>query len=329
MPTRLLAPVAVFALAALALAGCSGSGDPQNSASTAPKAKACAAASDGPVADSIKIGGGKKGEPTVTFDSPLKVDATQRHVVTQGSGRATKPGDVMDLEFAVYNGRTGKSATTTGFTGHALPVSSDANKTLPGLAKTIACAKVGSRIVGVLPPKDAFGTDGNSQFGIGAKDTVVFVVDVVDALPDKATGAKQPAPAGFPTVTDAANGRPKVAFADDATAPAQTMIGLLKQGTGATVASGDALYVQYQGINFRTKKIFQQSWGSGPVELSTTGVIPGFAKALVGQKVGSQVIVMIPPADGYGSGGSPEVGIKGTDTLVFVIDILAVAAGAQ
>ncbi|WP_284255574.1 FKBP-type peptidyl-prolyl cis-trans isomerase [Pseudolysinimonas kribbensis] len=69
--------------------------------------------------------------------------------------------------------------------------------------------------------------------------------------------------------------------------------------------------------------------GSGPVELSTTGVIPGFAKALVGQKVGSQVIVMIPPADGYGSGGSPEVGIKGTDTLVFVIDILAVAAGAQ
>ncbi|GMA93636.1 hypothetical protein GCM10025881_04600 [Pseudolysinimonas kribbensis] len=41
------------------------------------------------------------------------------------------------------------------------------------------------------------------------------------------------------------------------------------------------------------------------------------------------MIVMIPPADGYGSGGSPEVGIKGTDTLVFVIDILAVAAGAQ
>jgi peptidylprolyl isomerase len=324
MPTRLPASVAVLALAALALTGCTDAG------SAEPKGTHCAsAAAEGPVADSVKVTGKADSEPTVSFDSPLKVTATQRHVVTRGSGRATKPGDIMELEFAVYNGTTGESATSTGFSGHALPVSSDANKSLPGLAKTIACAKIGSRIVGVLPPKEAFGPSGDPRFGIGATDTVVFVVDVVDALPDKATGAAQPAPAGFPTVADAADGRPKVTFADDAKAPAQTMIGLLKQGTGATVKTGDALYVQYQGINFRTRKIFQESWGSGPVELSTTGVIPGFAKALVGQKVGSQVIVMIPPADGYGAEGSPEVGIKGTDTIVFVIDILAVAPAAQ
>jgi peptidylprolyl isomerase len=51
-------------------------------------------------------------------------------------------------------------------------------------------------------------------------------------------------------------------------------------------------------------------------------VVPGFKKALVGQTVGSQVVAVIPPADGYGSDGNSQAGIKGTDTLVFVIDIL-------
>jgi peptidylprolyl isomerase len=52
-------------------------------------------------------------------------------------------------------------------------------------------------------------------------------------------------------------------------------------------------------------------------------VIPGWDKGLVGQTVGSRVLLVIPPADGYGSAGSPQANIKGTDTLVFVVDILA------
>jgi peptidylprolyl isomerase len=31
---------------------------------------------------------------------------------------------------------------------------------------------------------------------------------------------------------------------------------------------------------------------------------------------------VVPPADGYGKSGSSSAGIKGTDTLVFVVDIL-------
>jgi peptidylprolyl isomerase len=33
-------------------------------------------------------------------------------------------------------------------------------------------------------------------------------------------------------------------------------------------------------------------------------------------------MLSIPPADGYGSSGQSDAGIKGTDTLVFVVDIL-------
>ena len=44
---------------------------------------------------------------------------------------------------------------------------------------------------------------------------------------------------------------------------------------------------------------------------------------LAGQKVGSQVMLVIPPADAYGEAGAPNAGIGATDTLVFVIDLLA------
>jgi len=52
-------------------------------------------------------------------------------------------------------------------------------------------------------------------------------------------------------------------------------------------------------------------------------VIAGWDEGIVGQTVGSQVLLVIPPAKGYGESGNPQAGIKGTDTLVFVVDILA------
>ena len=57
----------------------------------------------------------------------------------------------------------------------------------------------------------------------------------------------------------------------------------------------------------------------------TVEELTGFAEAMIGQTVGSQVVVIVPPADGYGEEGEPGSGIEPTDTLVFVIDILAVA----
>ena len=52
-------------------------------------------------------------------------------------------------------------------------------------------------------------------------------------------------------------------------------------------------------------------------------MVPGWDVALVGVKVGSRVLLSLPPADGYGSAGSSGAGIKGTDTIVFVVDIVA------
>jgi peptidylprolyl isomerase len=118
-----------------------------------------------------------------------------------------------------------------------------------------------------------------------------------------------------------ADGRPTVTI-PDAAPPVELQIALLKKGDGAVVAAGDDVVVHYVGVNWNTKVIFDESWARGtPATFNTNGVIAGFTAALVGQAVGSQVIVIIPPDQGYGAAGSPP-DIGGTDTLVFVIDIL-------
>ena len=101
----------------------------------------------------------------------------------------------------------------------------------------------------------------------------------------------------------------------------------LVKGTGAKVAKGDYVIAQYAGFIWRTKKVFGSSWSSGSpfgftIGASPEQVIPGWDKGLVGQTVGSRVMLSIPPAQGYGSAGASQAGIKGNDTLVFVVDII-------
>ncbi|WP_148285558.1 FKBP-type peptidyl-prolyl cis-trans isomerase, partial [Microbacterium sp. B24] len=87
--------------------------------------------------------------------------------------------------------------------------------------------------------------------------------------------------------------------------------------------------VQYTGVRWSDGKTFDSTWDKGgvPTSFTTTGVVPGFRKALEGQTVGSQVLVTMPPADGYGEGEINTNDLKG-ETLVFVVDILGAQTSA-
>jgi len=91
----------------------------------------------------------------------------------------------------------------------------------------------------------------------------------------------------------------------------------------------ETVYLYVLGTNLATGKIFDQTWGGNPYSGAANGFVTGFTNAIVGQTVGSQVLVVIAPADGYGpQGGNSSAGIGKDDTLVFVIDILAAEAPA-
>ena len=50
---------------------------------------------------------------------------------------------------------------------------------------------MGSRVLAVIPPPGAYGKSGNSQAGVTANDTLVFVVDMIKEFPNNASATGQ------------------------------------------------------------------------------------------------------------------------------------------
>ncbi|MDQ2846746.1 MAG: FKBP-type peptidyl-prolyl cis-trans isomerase [Actinomycetota bacterium] len=99
---------------------------------------------------------------------------------------------------------------------------------------------------------------------------------------------------------------------------------VLTEGTGAVIKKGEVLVTNYLG-QIWGGKVFDNSYDRKASQAFAIGVhkvVPGWDVSLVGLKVGSRVLLSLPPADGYGSTGNTQAGIKGTDTLIFVIDII-------
>jgi FKBP-type peptidyl-prolyl cis-trans isomerase len=314
---RAAALVAIPMLAAAAVAGCGSS----SSSSSAP------AGSNSAVTATGQFGAA----PKVTIPAEKAAGALYTKTVIQGTGAPLTKSESLLGNFVLYDwsgtthkmlGSTFSSGTPTLFAGPLLP----------GLEKALIGQKAGSRVLAVIPPKDAFGPQGNSQIGVGGKDTLVFVIDMIQEYNN--TSGVQGAQtsnggSGLPTVTAAAGKAPTVLI-PSTTPPKTLQVKTLIKGAGSKITKGQYLVVQYTGVNWRTKKSFDSSWTRGTPFSTAIGVgqvIKGWDNGLVGQTVGSRVLLVIPPALGYGKTGSAQAGIKGTDTLVFVVDILS-ATGA-
>lgn len=316
-----LSIVSAAAVAAL-LAGCSTGDAPEPTSPTATTAAAVDAceAKAGSASDSVSVTGDFGVTPTVTFDPGITADVTQRTELVSGTGPQMAAGQTAIVAFAIYDGTTGSLVQTAGFDGASPAVISvDTSQYIVGLVKTIGCATTGSRVVSVVPASEGFGDTGQPNLGIAAGDSLVMVMDV---LPVQATGVDQPAVDGLPAVTLAADGAPTIAI-PSTDAPAELQVAVLKKGAGAPVADGSTVLVQYQGVKWSTGEVFDQTWGEGPTTLSMANVVPGFSQGLVGQTTGSQVLIVVPPALGYGEAGSSTNELAG-EPLVFLIDILAV-----
>ena len=328
MRRRRVAALAITSLlAAGVIAGCGSS----SSSSAAAGSKASASSSASSAADtytSVTATGAFGKAPTVTIPAAAGSGALYTKTLIQGTGPALTSSQSLLGNFVLYDwsgkthkllGSTYSDGVPTLFTGSLLP----------GLATALEGQKVGSRVLAVIPPKDAFGAAGNSQIGVGANDTVVFVVDMVKSFANTAgvSGTQTSNGGGaLPTVTAGAAGKGPTITIPKTAAPKTLQVKTLIKGTGPAVKKGNYIVVQYTGVNYRTGKVFDSSWSRSEPWATVIGegqVIPGWDTGLIGQTVGSRVLLVIPPKDGYGSAGSSAAGIKGTDTLVFAIDIIS------
>lgn len=153
--------------------------------------------------------------------------------------------------------------------------------------------------------------------------------------PSTASGCPTAAPqaGGTPEWTLAgATGSVAVTGSTDAAAPAitvtapfsvaETQVHTLQAGSGPIVGDLATVSVCYMGVNGRDGSVFDSSYTRGtPAQFPLGGVVPGFKKAIAGQRGGSTVAVAMTSADGYPA-GQPSAGIRAGDTLVFAIKVL-------
>jgi len=276
---------------------------------------------------------GPDGEkPTITVPSPFSVPTTRRLVLRTGAGQPVRSGQRVTIHYVGYNGVDGHEFGTD-FDKRASSFVLTAANNLKGIVDGLVGIQIGSRVLLAIPPVDAYGLGGRPQAKIGPTDTLLIVVDILDAkdVLTRATGTAVPAKPGLPTVTLDQTGRPKITL--PAGSPGQNLvIQQLIVGAGPKVAKGDQITVQYSGVIWPGGRQFDSSWSSPTPASFAVGdgrLIAGWDEGLVGQTVGSQLLLVVPPDKGYGAAGKPGAGIKGTDTLVFVVDILdTVSPGA-
>ncbi|MEJ1230672.1 MAG: FKBP-type peptidyl-prolyl cis-trans isomerase [Galbitalea sp.] len=279
-------------------------------------------------------------DPKAKIPTPLVSHKIEATVTTPGTGFLIGKDDVARVTYSLYTAEDGQRVLPQGKGQYA-----KANETLitagaePAqffkvLGNSVLCQRVGARIVTVLTAADYFGgkSAATSQ-GIAADTPLVSVADIRGGFRGRATGILQPLQSGFPSVVTAGDGTPGLTL--DLQEPPKTLQWeLVRGGSGARIKAGQQVLLQVQAVSwtnppptttfdstwtdhtprFYTLKAFAKNAGGDSLD-------PGSVKALVGQKVGSQVLVVVPPKYGYPSGKAPS-GYPSKTTLIFVYDIL-------
>ena len=311
---RIPAAVAVLGLTALALVGCSAPGT----------SSSCARVEANPQAlDAVTVSGKAGGKPTVKVAAPLFVNETSFVDVTEGEGLPiTSMQQDAAFELTVFDAATGDEIVGSAYDPEQPTVFplTRWEEAFPGFAAALQCATPGTRVA-MLLPGDAVADDMRANLRLAKGAPALVVLDVNRVYLAAANGAPRfnDRP-GMPTVVLAPDGRPGVVI-PDAAPPDELVVQVLKKGDGETVTGDAPVRIHYTGLTWADRTVFDSSWERGEsTSMELASVVPGFAEALKGQTVGSQVLAVIPPDLAYGDAGQGPV--PGGTTLVFVIDIL-------
>ncbi|BAJ32426.1 MULTISPECIES: FKBP-type peptidyl-prolyl cis-trans isomerase [Kitasatospora] len=320
-------------------------GDKAAAKSDSAKASPSAGASDAPtqapvppIKDSAKV------MPTVAGDFGTKAtitlpkDAPDGTFVVKelsaGTGPKVEKGNWVSVDYTAMDWQTGKEIPGSYGEQNGKPqlYQAGGGSLIPALDNAVEGHKAGSRLVVVAPPAAAFGPQGNSQLGIGAGDSLVFVLDIRQANAPGAvlSGDVTPPPADFPQVKDNGTKPAEITPPKGVADPTELKTHVLIQGKGRKVEAGENVLVQYTGVLYKDGKKFDSSLDRGQAFTFTAGagkVIEGWDKGITGQAIGSRVELVIPASLGYKDQASDS--IPANSTLVFVVDILDAGVGGS
>lgn len=263
---------------------------------------------------------GKK--PTITFKTPYDVKNYTYQIAREGNGKKAEDGDQLCLHQIVLNPSTGKEISSTWASSPVCNTFLTKSGMQEGFYKLFKNMRVNSTVViGVKSSSTS------TQSSSAQPASYLLALTLTDAkkVPARASGTPvAPADPSLPKVALGKNGEPSISGLDTYKSNGSLVAQTLIKGSGAAVKASDTVTVQYKGwlLGGDASKPFDSSWSrGGPATFSLSQVVKGWTNGLAGQTVGSQVLLVVPPSEGYGD--TAQNGIPANSTLVFVVDILS------
>ncbi|MFJ4978984.1 FKBP-type peptidyl-prolyl cis-trans isomerase [Streptomyces coeruleorubidus] len=318
-------------LATLAACGDDKSDSSKASDSPSPSASAPSAAPppkivDGPL-PAVTAGTKFDEKPTIAKGSSEPSKQLAVKTLVAGSGKAIAENDFVVANYLGQVWNTAKVFDNSYDRKARLAIQLAQGQIIDGWRYALAGKKAGSRVEMAVPPTWGYGSQGNPQAGIKGTDTLVFVVDVQDTFNAKSSAKGKEVPqdnADLPKVGTNTDGKAPSIEVPKSAAPKKLVAEYVLEGDGEEVAADNSVLVQYKGVLWDGGKEFDSSYANKQlVSFSLQQVVKGWAQGLTGKKVGSRVLIVIPPELGYGDNPPQGSGIKKDSTLVFSVDILA------
>ena len=227
--------------------------------------------------------------------------------IVEGSGATVGAHDWVQVDYVGVSQSTGEQFDSSYERGE--PVEFPLDQVIPGWSEGLLGMQEGGRRRLVIPADMAYGDDPPAGSGIAPGDALVFVVDLNE-------------------VTVSYADKPEVELPEEP--PTQLVIEDIEVGDGTEIVAaeeGTVVTVQYVGVSLGSGEEFDSSWdnGNGPAQFDITQVISGWSEGLVGMKEGGRRRLIIPADMAYGDNPPPGSTISAGDTLVFVVDLIAVS----
>ncbi len=257
--------------------------------------------------------------PVVTVPAPWGIASTQSEVLRPGGDQLLTATSTVTLDYVGVNGTTGEIFDSSYDRGE--PATFSLTGVVTGFQKGLEGQAVGSRVLIGMPSSDGY-PDGTPDGSIQPGDSIIFVVDIISANFDDATGEAVEPAEGLPTV-EMTDGKPEVTIPAGEAAPTDLVVQPLIEGPGTEVTADSTILVRYRAWTYDDGELWQDAWELQEGPLST--LIPGWTEGLLGQTAGSRVMLIIPPEMAYPD-GAPQATppLDAGETLVYVIDLLGV-----
>jgi FKBP-type peptidyl-prolyl cis-trans isomerase len=244
----------------------------------------------------------------VVPDTAPPADLVSEDVVV-GSGPEVAAGDFLIMQYVGVSYSSGAQFDASWDRGEPFRFTLGEGSVIQGWDEGIVGMATGGRRTLTIPPDQAYGEAGSGSGAIGPNETLIFTVDLVGVIPAELE-------------------KPEVVVPDE---PATALVlNDLIEGTGDEAVADTIVTVHYVGVSQSTGEQFDASWDRGIDQmiafvLGQGQVIEGWDEGLVGMRVGGRREIIIPADLAYGEAGAGGGVIAPNETLVFVVDLIAVS----